>query len=107
MSSQTKRITGFLLDMESKKIITESTVDIVLTSPLNPDGPYSLKGVLITNGYKPELHLKQYLLNLNNKISWIVRITLQDLFKQGIETRFDIWFEDSAWHNSVDWFETL
>ena len=107
MSSQTKRINDFLLDMDSKKIITESTVDIVLTSPPKPDGQHSLKAVLIINGHKPELHNKQYLLNLNDKISGIVRITLQDFFMQGIETRFDVWFEDPAWHSNINWFVSL
>lgn len=107
MNNQKKRIKGFLLDIDSKEIISESMVDISLIPPLNPGRQPSLIGTMIINRFKPQFHDKQYLLKLSDKTSGKIRITMQPVSMLGTKTLFDIWFEDPAWHSSIDWFEAL
>ena len=88
---------GFLIEIDSKEIITESMVDISFIPPPNPGGQPSLIGILIIKGFKPQFQNKQYLLKLSDKTSGKVRITMQPLLMLGIETLFDFWVEDSSW----------
>lgn len=104
MSKQTKRVSGHLLDLDSKEIVTEVAVEIILFPP-DPAGQYAIKGTLIVKGYKPEYHDKVYILKLND-FSDRVRLTLQPLFNVPA-TRFDVWFEGSSWHTDIEWFDAL
>jgi hypothetical protein len=106
VSTQTKRVSGHLLDLDSKEIISEAAVEILLISPSDPADIPLIKGTLILKGYKPEFHDKVYILKLNDGFSDRVRITLQPLYNAPA-TRFDVWFEGSSWHTSIEWFNAL
>ena len=110
MSIKTKTVFGYLRDIESKEIITEVSVHMSLISPPDLHRQPRIKGTLIIQGFKPEYNDKQYILELNKEISGRVRITMQPMSSQNmnlINTKYDIWFEDSFWVSSIKWFESL
>jgi hypothetical protein len=110
MPNQTKRINGYLIDKNSKEIVADVTVDISLIFPTNPADRADIKGTLATKGFKTQFNDKSYILQLNEKVSRGVRLTLQPislLHFSPMYTRYDVWFENSAWHSSIDWFESL
>jgi hypothetical protein len=109
MFSRTKSLNGYLLDLDTKEIVTEALVEIILITPSNPAAIPSIKGTLLTKGYTPQYNDKSYMLKLGD-FSDTVRITMQQInpMKDDItRTRFDISFEGSSWHTDIKWFDAL
>jgi hypothetical protein len=111
MSIQTKSVRGYLLEKDSKEILTEAMVDISLISPSNPVGKPRIKGTIITKGFKPQLSDESYILKLDAGFSGSVRITIKPIHPlRDVDptiTQFDVLFEDSVWYTSLEWFESL
>jgi hypothetical protein len=109
MFSETRSHGGYLLDLDTKEIVTDVVVEITLITPSNPAAIPSIKGMLLTKGYTPQYHDKPYILKLGD-FSDTVRITMQpiDPMKEDLtRTRFDISFEGSSWRTDIKWFVTL
>ena len=110
MSIKNKIIPGYLRALNSREIIVEVSVHLSLTSPPDLHGQPRLKGTLIIQNFNPEYHDKEYILYFNEKISGKVRITMQPISSGDMDligTQYDIWFEDSFWTSSIEWYESL
>ena len=106
----TKTVSGMLRDIKSKEIITEVLVHLSLISSPEQDKQPGIEGTLIIQDFKPEYHDKQYILNINEKVSGRVRITMQPMSGGDMDlitTQYDIWFEDPFWTSGVEWFDSL
>jgi hypothetical protein len=108
MTTQTKTIHSYLLDKDSKEIVTEATVEISLFT--TPDKQAEIKGTITTKGFTPLLQDKSYILKLNERISGRVRMIMQPVTTWDFDpslTRFKVFFEDNVWNANIEWFESL
>jgi len=78
--------------------------DITLYDPQNQKDKPKFSVLVIVDGYKPELADKPHILNLVDKISGEVFITISGI--PGEQTRYTCVLQDEKWNN-LNWFQNL
>jgi hypothetical protein len=104
MKTQTKRIKGKLLDISNNQLLADVFADITLCDPQNENDKPHYGVVIIVNGYMPDLTDKSHILNLNDKMSGEVFITIDGI--PGEKTRYTCVLQDEKWNN-LNWFQSL
>ncbi|MFQ5615332.1 MAG: hypothetical protein ACE5GO_02590 [Anaerolineales bacterium] len=105
MNNQTKSVQGQLLDLNSKEVVAEDSVSIVLAQAGRPDERPKYTARMTVEGYKPELDSKTHILRLSEDLAGKVILSLVENPGQ-TQTQFVVILHDPVWHD-LDWFESL
>ena len=105
MTTQSKKVHGQLLDRSNRDIVAEVSVNVSLIQSQDPVVLPEYRVTMTTDGYKPELDNKSYILSLSEKISGDVFISIAGIPNK-IQTRFTVNLKDSVWYN-LEWFQSL
>jgi hypothetical protein len=107
MSIQPKSFISPLLDEDSKIILADVEVNITYYLDTH-NQPEDIKGVLIAQGWHPELDKKIFTFKIKDKVTEKVRLLQRvDNLPTDLITIFDISFEGSSGVPSVEWFNYL
>jgi hypothetical protein len=105
MSTNTKITKGSLLDISTRNVLVDVSIEITLSQPSNPNDKPSYQGIMTIKGYRPEYDNKAYLLKIGDQLIgevFIHIVGIPDMTK----TSFSVNFVDAAWKN-IDWFKNL
>ena len=105
MGTEMKKVSGLLLDIGSKQLCEEIELEITLTQTSNANGYPEITILAITNGFKPDLNGKSFLLKLQNIIEGKVGFNSKGV-TEDTRTTFEIEFQDSLWLDPA-WFKML
>ena len=105
MSINTKIMMGSLLDISTRNVLADVSIEITLSQPIKPKKKPSYQVIMTIIGYRPEYDNKTYLLKIGEQLigEVIVHIVgIPDITR----TSYSVKFVDTAWQNK-DWFKNL
>lgn len=109
MNTQTKTISGRLLDVDSKDEIADVSLEIVAREPHHSHQSTGYFIQAIMQGYKPDITERVYLLELSEKIAGEVFLISHLIKKVDFDTTlsiFNVYLQDTFWLRTK-WFESL
>jgi hypothetical protein len=99
-----KSIKGKLFDISNNNPLADIFADVTFYEPRDENDKPKYEVFLLIEGYKPELAERSHILNLNDKISGEVFITVDGI--PGVQTRYKCFLQDEKW-NKLEWFQAL